>query len=266
MVRARSAPQLKHALRLLLCPIDLWRYHEIAAVISATASSPSALDIGSPKIASHILRATNHAKVFASDIAWDALESASPGKPSLQCDALQLPFADGTLPFVYSVSALEHIAERGDTMAMHEIARVLAPDGMAVVTVPLVHKSYERWIETDPYGGQARDAAGRVFFSRYYDWKTLQERLLDMPELHVTELHAWQEKTSGWYDRYCTATARPLSARSIVTKFFDPMWAVDAPRDCGNRIAESPRNRVLRARTISKYFARSPRATYFRHR
>jgi SAM-dependent methyltransferase len=145
--------------------------------------------------------------------------------PSLQCDALRLPFADGSMPFVYSVSALEHIAERGDTEAMQEIARVLVPGGVAVITVPLVCKSYERWIETDPYGGQAHDAAGRVFFSRYYDWKSLPERLLAQSGLLIVTISAWQETKPGWYDRYCTTTARPYSVRSIATKAFDVLWA-----------------------------------------
>ncbi|MCC6154170.1 MAG: class I SAM-dependent methyltransferase, partial [Candidatus Hydrogenedentes bacterium] len=225
LLRARSSTQFKHALRLILCPIDLWRYQEIAAVISVPQSASRALDIGSPKIVAHIVRATQPTMVIASDIARDALTPPSPGIASLHCDALRLPFADGAMPFVYSVSALEHIAERGDTEAMREIARVLAPGGVAVITVPLVQKSYERWIDTDPYGGQARDAAGKVFFSRYYNWKSLQEQLLTQGNLRVADVYAWQEAKSGWYDRYCTATARPLSVRSILTKAFDVFWA-----------------------------------------
>ena len=237
---ARNTAQARHALRLLLCPIDLWRYYEVAAVLGACESSTSALDIGSPKIVAHILRAKNHTKVFATDIAWDALERPSGGMAPLQCDALQLPFADCSLPFVYSVSALEHIAECGDTFAIREIARVLVPGGVAVITVPLVHEYYERWIETDPYGGQARDAAGRVFFSRYYDWLSLEKRLLTVPELRVVELYAWQEKLGGWYDRYCNATARPLSARSVVTKILDPVWSarrIEFVKDGPKRLA-----------------------------
>lgn len=208
-----------------MCPIDLWRYQEIAAIISVLPSASRVLDIGSPKIVAHIVRATQPVTIIASDIARDALEPPFPGMASLQCDALRLPFANASLPFVYSVSALEHIAERGDTEAMQEIARVLAPGGVAVITVPLVRKSYERWIDTDPYGGQARDASGRVFFSRYYNWQSLQERLLAQSGLRVVNVCAWQERKAGWYDRYCTATARPYSLQSIATKALDVVWA-----------------------------------------
>ena len=225
LVRARTSTQFKHALRLLLCPIDLWRYQEIAAVVTALSSVRSALDIGSPKIVAHIVRRTRCTAVIASDIARDALELPAPGMASLQCDALRLPFPDESIPFVFSVSALEHIAEHGDTEAMQEIARVLAPGGVAVITVPLVRNSYERWIGTDPYGGQARDASGRVFFSRYYNWTTLQERLLKHPNLHVADVYAWQERKADWYARYCAATARPYSLRSIATKILDVLWA-----------------------------------------
>jgi hypothetical protein len=64
-----------------------------------------------------------------------------------------------------------------------------------------------------------------VFFSRYYDWESLQQRITNASDLHVVQLHAWQEKHDGWYAHYCRATERPTSIRSIAIKLFDAIWA-----------------------------------------
>ncbi|NUM56096.1 MAG: class I SAM-dependent methyltransferase [Candidatus Hydrogenedentes bacterium] len=223
--RARTRRSLKLAIRQLLCPIDLWRYYELAAVLDSITASDRALDIGSPKVLAGFVRAAAGSAVICSDIAADALPRSQPGLEFMQCDAMRLPFADASISTLYSVSAIEHIAGTGDSVAMREIARVLAPNGLAVVTVPIVPKYEERWVDADPYGKQARDARGRVFFSRYYDWPALDDRIVCAAELHVRAMHAWQESPAGWYARYCRATARPASLRSIGTKLFDPVWA-----------------------------------------
>ena len=110
---------------------------------------------------------------------------------------------------------------------MGEIARVLAPGGLAIVTVPLVKQYAERWVESDPYGKQTRDSGGRVFFSHYYDWAALQERIANTPRLRVVRMQAWQEKYDGWYARYCRATQRAASPRSVIVKLLDPYWAAN---------------------------------------
>ena len=222
---SRSLPALRQSARLLLCPIDLWRYYELAAVADAIGQPNRILDIGSPKAIAPILQASLPSPIVCSDIAWDAVIATGKDSLPLQCDALYLPFADASLLHIYSVSAIEHIAGDGDRGAMREIARVLAPGGVAVVTVPLVPRYTERWIASDPYGKQARDAEGRVFFSRYYDGPSLQERIIGTPGLRVVRTSAWQETRDGWYAKYCRSTERATSVRSVITKLFDPLWA-----------------------------------------
>jgi ubiquinone/menaquinone biosynthesis C-methylase UbiE len=64
----------------------------------------------------------------------------------VQGDVTRLPFPDGSFHAVTCISTLEHIGigyytdpqsqDHSDDKAMQELARVLAPGGLAVVTVP----------------------------------------------------------------------------------------------------------------------------------
>jgi SAM-dependent methyltransferase len=218
---------------LLLCPVDLWRYHEFRAVQTAYRDEPEILDIGSPKLLALYLARRYGVPIVSTDIvagvgeecalyertAWQHAITAR------QCDARDLPFSASSYAFLYSVSVLEHIAEDGDSRAIREIARVLTPGGRAVVTLPLVPEYHERWVDADPYGQQDRNADGRVFFSRYYDWPSLEERIIRPSELTLIHVSAWQERRPGWYDRYCQRTAKSASPISILTKLLDPFWS-----------------------------------------
>lgn len=229
----RSRYAWRQSLRLLLCPVDLWRYHEFRAVASAYRDDANILDVGSPKLLALYLARRYGVPIVSSDLVGSVHEECELYERAAwrgaiearQCDARALPFADASFPFVYSVSVLEHIGDDGDTRAIREIARVLKPGGQAVITLPLVPEYYERWMDGDPYGQQQRNAEGKVFFSRYYDWPALEERIVEPSGLTVQRAAAWQECAPGWYERYCARTARAASPISIAMKLLDPYWA-----------------------------------------
>jgi ubiquinone/menaquinone biosynthesis C-methylase UbiE len=66
-------------------------------------------------------------------------------------DITRLPFADGAFPSISSAETLEHIP--ADRAATRELARVLAPGGWLVGTVPA---DPEQWSEWDDWGGHLR--------------------------------------------------------------------------------------------------------------
>ncbi|GMW00142.1 MAG: hypothetical protein AMXMBFR84_12800 [Candidatus Hydrogenedentota bacterium] len=151
--------------------------------------------------------------------------SASPGTiQGALFDATKMPLPDAIYAFAYSVSVLEHIPNQGDTLAIKEISRVLRPGGRVVITVPCVPEYREIWSKKDPFGSQPKDDAGRYFFGRWYDWNTIEARIIVPSGLTLVESSLYQERTSGWYERYCRTTENPLSLRSIVAKLFDPIW------------------------------------------
>jgi ubiquinone/menaquinone biosynthesis C-methylase UbiE len=52
----------------------------------------------------------------------------------VQCDAMKLPFRDGSFDVILALDALEHFPD--DALAIREIRRVAKPDALVLVTVP----------------------------------------------------------------------------------------------------------------------------------
>ena len=73
-------------------------------------------------------------------------------------DATAMPFANGSFDVVIAAEVLEHIP--ADQDAMHEIARVLRPGGLAAITVPAWLPELICWLLSDDYhnvpGGHLR--------------------------------------------------------------------------------------------------------------
>jgi SAM-dependent methyltransferase len=105
------------------------------------------------------------------------------GLALLKADARKLEFADARFERVTAISTIEHI-EEGDAAAMKELARVLAPGGRLVVTVPYNPlKRAEIFARDDMYGRRAP----RVFFEHVYDEDALQDRIIAPTGLRLVE-------------------------------------------------------------------------------
>jgi SAM-dependent methyltransferase len=232
LLASRSTYLRRQSIRLLCCPVDLWRYLEFPPVLKALEPNARVLDVGSPKILARIL-AKNGAQVTATDIADTVHEECrlySHGLPEAsltadQVDATALPYDDNTFSLAYAVSVLEHIGEHGDTHAIREMARVVRPGGRVVVTVPIDPVAHETWAEHDNYGEQHKDDSGRVFFSRYYDNESLRSRIIEPSRLQLENQELWQERSAGWYADYVRRVNRPTSPAALATKLLDPLWA-----------------------------------------
>lgn len=102
-----------------------------------------------------------------------------PNLRAVRGDAMRCPFATGSFAAVLAISVIEHIgighygdplASAGDQVALREIARVLRPEGVAVITVPF----------------------GRVMtneFQRVYDPRRLADLLAPLTVARIE--HAW---------------------------------------------------------------------------
>ena len=88
-----------------------------------------------------------------------------PGSKAVRADITRMPFGGSTFAAVLAVSVIEHIgighygepeAGGGDQAAVREIARILRPNGKAVITVPFGQAMTNHWMRV--YDGARRDS------------------------------------------------------------------------------------------------------------
>jgi SAM-dependent methyltransferase len=203
-----SAPMA--GLKSLVLPVEYIRCAETRYILRHLDLRPGqrALDIGSPKLLSLFLAARIEAEVHATDLVdyfveqYDRYAHAALGSKRsryrLGCeDARSLTYPSTHFDRVFSISAIEHIPDDGDSVAMREIARVLAPGGIACLTVPWSDRGYLEEFKRrgDPDAYWAPGDGERAFFQRGYDRGTLEERLVRPSGLRLVDLSFWGERT-----------------------------------------------------------------------
>jgi SAM-dependent methyltransferase len=80
-------------------------------------------------------------------------------------DLTNLPFPDLSCDFIFASHILEHIQD--DARALSEIARVLKPNGIAVLPVPIVQEKTVEYGGPNPYETDHVRAPGLDYFDKY---------------------------------------------------------------------------------------------------
>ncbi len=225
-------------LRYLVVPVNYWRSIEYRLALQEARFAPGdrVLDVGSPKLLSLWVAEKVRAQVVATDIEpyfiaeYELLRQVRrvpPARLRLAVeDGRRLSFDDASFDKVYSLSVLEHIPDGGDGECVRELARVLAPGGRCVITVPFWPTSRVDWREPDFYwsGASVDDASGRVFYQRRYSAADLQERLVGPSGLRLAKLAFVGDRVSRRGDReLCellpppTGPLQPALARLLTT-------------------------------------------------
>ena len=184
-----SVPWSKAGAR-LLNPLSYTRFMEYELVLErlGSLSGKRILDIGSPKLLAFAIGRHCDTELVSVDIDPGALDSWARLWPRVapraragrlrfeEADARALPYGDGSFDAVYSLSVVEHIPGEGDSAALSEMARVVRPGGVVVLTVPFDPNAYsEEFVEGGAFGRAA--VAGPQFYQRRYDEVALRKRL-----------------------------------------------------------------------------------------
>src|ERR1041385_157516 len=201
-VRLLGRRRVKRGLRYVGVPVNYWRSLEYRLALEECRFTPGerVLDVGSPKLLALWVAERLGARVVATDIEpyfieeYELLRSLR----RVPADRLELgvedgrglSFADASFDKVYSLSVLEHIPDDGDGVCVRELARVLAPGGRCVLTVPCWPPSRTDWRAPDFYwsGASVDDATGRVFYQRRYSEEDLHARLVEPSGLRLAAL------------------------------------------------------------------------------
>jgi SAM-dependent methyltransferase len=252
--------RLGRGLRYLVVPVNYWRSIEYRLALEEARITPGdrVLDVGSPKLLSLWVADRLGARVVATDIEpyflaeYELLRQirrVPPERLRLAVeDGRRLSFADASFDKVYSLSVLEHIPDGGDAECVRELARVLAPGGRCVITVPFWPTSRVDWRDPDFYwsGASVDDASGRVFYQRRYSAADLQERLAGPSGLRLARLAFVGDRVSRRGDReVCellpppTGPLQPALARLLTTAPASDWRALRKPL-CALVVLEKP--------------------------
>jgi len=80
-------------------------------------------------------------------------------------DILNLPFGNGTYDFVFASHVLEHITN--DEKAIQEIRRILKPNGLAILPVPVVCDKTIEYPRANPHEAGHVRAPGLDYYEKY---------------------------------------------------------------------------------------------------
>ena len=198
-------PFSKLGLTRLLIPMDIARYFEIPETVRALNAKrrEKVLDLSSPKLLAVYLAKKTGCKIEATDIykkdldEWQKLLAESGEKITnltwKVVDGRKLTYEANSFDKAYSISVLEHIEGKGDSKAIKELARVLKPGGVLVITVPVNNIGKEGYIDKSIYG-QNVDRQGKLFWARRYTPETLRKRLVKPSGLKLKKLVYCYEK------------------------------------------------------------------------
>lgn len=195
---AHKPKQLSRA----LTPIDFVRFREFDFAFKAVNRFLPAprriLDISSPKLLPLTLASRfENAQVTITDILdrevnWSATAASRLGLSNVTAqveDARKLTFASESFDLITSISVFEHIAPEvdGEIPAIRELSRVLAPGGIAIITVPFSRKYFADYITGAAYE-RTGGATEKLFFQRFYDVKLLQQNIIKESRLDLASL------------------------------------------------------------------------------
>ena len=195
------------AARRVWMPLDVDRVAELpwTGRMVAAAAPTDVLDLASPKLLALWLAHHTSAAVVATDLwpteveRWRRLVRAvDPSghryrRLTLEtADGTALPYEDESFDVAYSVSVIEHIPGSGDAMAMSELARVLRPGGLLILTFPFRKRLEEEWVERDVYGEKYRGEP--LFFCRHYSTDAVHERLIGDRPFDIVEQLLWRKE------------------------------------------------------------------------
>ena len=98
---------------------------------------------------------------------FGSYETAHLKRPGVDCkvDIQNLPFRDGSYDFIFASRVLEHVVNDGQ--GLKEIRRVLRPNGIAVLPVPILALRTVEYPEPNPKEEYHVRAPGMDYFERY---------------------------------------------------------------------------------------------------
>jgi SAM-dependent methyltransferase len=115
-------------------------------------------------------------------------------------DLQRLPFDNETYDFVFASHVLEHVPD--DEKAISEIRRILKPNGIAILPVPIVAEKTVEYPAPNPHEDYHVRAPGTDYFDKYERYFSKVERYSSesLPKKH--QLFVYEDR-SKWPTKEC---------------------------------------------------------------
>jgi ubiquinone/menaquinone biosynthesis C-methylase UbiE len=191
-----------------LTPIDYIRYREFGFVLKAIdhfkPSVTSLLDIGSPKLLPlSLAHYFSKARVFSIDVLESEIHFIESAAARLNIrnlisevqDAKALDYSDNQFDLVTSVSVFEHIfpERNGDIVAARELGRIMASNGIAIITIPFARLNFAEYRVGEVYERMSSDGAP-IFFQRFYDYDLVMKNIVQASGLEILSMAFVEER------------------------------------------------------------------------
>jgi SAM-dependent methyltransferase len=188
--RQRTRHASGWAYELMFRPMDSTRYFELDFAWQALADQPLQryLDVSSPRLFPVLL--LDHQPGLRADLVNPDANDLYPTSVLVEASGVgarcrlhpslieAVPFAPASFDAITSISVIEHIPD--DTRALRRMWDLLQPGGLLVISVPCAAEASEQYLDHNEYGLLAPDAAGFVFYQRFYSPALLAERILSV--------------------------------------------------------------------------------------
>lgn len=180
-------------LEMILLPLNYWRCIETPMVLNGLnpQKKDKILDIGSPKLLSLFLSKKFDLKVISSDVnnyfisyCKDFVNVLNINKNYSQkiIDAQKINLKDNSIDKIYAISVFEHIPNKGDTLAIKEVKRILKKGGIFILTIPygdkfeIEYKNPKNFYYSKDINSDLKN--NKNFYQRRYDEKSLYDRII----------------------------------------------------------------------------------------
>lgn len=117
-------------------------------------------------------------------------------------NAKKSKFRDNYFDAIVSISVIEHIDKEEDITALKEMWRILKKGGSLIITIPLVKKAFDQYLDFDEYGLNSPNNKGKYFATRWYNKELIEKRIINVLGKNPEKIAIFGEKESGFFWDY----------------------------------------------------------------